>query len=211
MSERKTKSAVPNELTSGIVTSDAVARGSRRFPRLHRPSVKGVFVLLVVVAVLAAAGYGAYVWLGNNGAQQAANKPEVVKSPRDKVNEISSQLERAGNSAKALQSAQQELTRLEAGALSKTDKEIYSLASVNIYRQANQLDDALTQAKKADGAYKTALSAATLAEVYRAQGDYANAAKYYGIASERSPKTAPTVRSDYNDYRLMKEEMEQQA
>jgi hypothetical protein len=209
MRNHKTKSADHDELTAGIVTSDAVAKTSnRRFLHVPHISARLFFTVLIVCATVVAAGYGAYVLLGNN--KNLTNKPEVVKSPRDKVNELSSRLDAAGNSAKALKAAQDELVRLEAGATTQADKEIYSLASADLYRQANQLDDALAQAKKAEKAYKTALSAATLAEVYRARNDFANAAKYYGIASERSPKTAPTERSAYNEYRIMKENLESQ-
>jgi len=203
MSAHKSKDSYSDDISQHIVTSDAVAkRSSRKFWGVPRLSRWSLLIALVVIAVIGAVGYALI------NRNQAANKTATVTSPRQTVDAMSSKLEQAGNSAQSLKAVQDQLTRLESQTSSKADKEIYALASANLYRQANQLDNALHQAQDTNTTYKSAISAATLAEVYRAQGDFANAAKYYGIASERSPKTAPTQRSAYNDYRLMKADME---
>jgi tetratricopeptide (TPR) repeat protein len=202
MRAHKSKDSYSDDISQHIVTSDAVAKRSRRRLKIVPHLSKRAGLILLAIVLL---GIGGYVALSMN---QAAKKPTSVVSPRQTVNALSSRLERAGNSAQALKSVQNQLAQLESEAESKTDKETYALASANLYRQANQLDNALQKAEGAKTTYQSAISAATLAEVYRAQGDYANAAKYYGIASARSPKTAPNERSAYNDYRLMKAEME---
>ena len=80
---------------------------------------------------------------------------------------------------------------------------------VDVYTNAGDKTAALGAAKDYEKSSESAHSAEVLAGTYYAKGDYKDAAKYYGIAADRSEKPArSTERAPYNDYMNLKREAE---
>jgi thioredoxin-like negative regulator of GroEL len=120
------------------------------------------------------------------------------------------QADKSANPTGAFNTAESTLAELEKRATSAKDKEAYALALIQLYDQANKSNAAIKKAKQAESDYHSASTAARLAAEYQLTGDKSNAIKYYQLAVSRSPKTAPTARSAYNDYRLELQSLEAQ-
>lgn len=104
------------------------------------------------------------------------------------------------------------VTELKRRAGKATDPDVratYDVALAHSYFELNRPHDALASALRAEDSRPTAESAALIATAYRNLGDYANAAKYFGIAAERSPEPRDErERAPRNDYLIEQREAE---
>lgn len=175
---------------------------------LNRPGfskAKSVFIVVVlIVAVLA--GY-----MFVSGRSRDTTTYQKPKTPAQQAIDVVNAYSAGKGDKASLTAAQKQLSDLETSAKASSDKQIYAQTAVELYMQANDLDAALTKALNAEGTYHTAVTAASVAGIYRQQANKPKAAEYYQLAMDRSPKsTDPTERSAYNDYRIMKSELESQ-
>jgi hypothetical protein len=168
--------------------------------------------ILVVLAILAAAGYIGYRYYHHKTT--VANLTKTVKPGPTYVRAesvIDKYLaQKAKDPSGAYTAAKDTLSQLEIQATSTKDKEGYALALVQLYDLTNRPQEAMKKATQAEKDYHSASTAARLAAEYQLANDKANAVKYYQLAVERSPKTSPTVRSAYNDYRIEIQTLEAQ-
>lgn len=173
--------------------------------------IGGVIGLVVIVAL----GYGAYVFSQGNGLIGQTKKdvteeeypyPEGL-SYEDDANKITFGYEQ-GADKESLETAQAKLDEAEKNGANNEEKEAYALKSVELLQLADKPKEALQESIRVDKTYTSASTAATIAALYNSMENYKQAAKYYGIAADRSPKTDdPSVRSTYNDYKGLEEQM----
>ncbi len=180
--------------------------------RDKRLSRKQLLILVGgLVALLAVAGI-TYMYLSHMSKSAA---PDVAKlTPKDTTQEASQQASdlvdgsSQDTSKTSLDKTQAQLSALEKDAKTTELKQIYGGAAIDLYEQSGDMTTARDSAIEDNDDYGTVYTAAHLAAVYEAMGDYANAAKYYGQAVQRSPKTGPRENSSYNDYRYAQQQME---
>lgn len=165
---------------------------------------KRSFAMVLGVLGVLIVGLGVYSMLSNGASSSGTDK----SSPVETASEIANTFSNIKQDSASVSNAQAQLNDLEKRAKEPSDKATIAQTSITLYTQVNNLDAALKKAQQANDSYGTALSAATLADIYSLKENYAQAAKYFGIAAERSPKTGPTERSAYNDYLRAKAEME---
>lgn len=158
-----------------------------------------VFIVLLVILLIGVILGGVYFYLLTNG------KINQAKTPEQNVTKIIEESTTSGD-VKASQDKLQDLADNETNI---DDKLTYMYASVDLYYNSGDYENGLKAAKEVEDLKKTALSASVLAYGYMKSEDYKNAAKYYGIAADRSEKvTDNTLNMPYNDYMNLKKEAE---
>lgn len=135
--------------------------------------------------------------------------PSMNKNPQTVEQKISDVLERSSSTESDIENQKQELQSLAEKESDTEKKAQYLSAAVDLYAASDDTSATLDVARQYEEVAKSAESAGSLASAYEQTGDYKNAARYYGIAAERSPKPASeNERAAYNDYRLLQKEME---
>lgn len=161
----------------------------------------GIAVILVLASA-AAVGYW-YYFLREEISQKDAPKPLTAQEKADKIVAEASQSEGDGSDQA------DKLKDLADKTSDEEDKETYLSSAVDIYTNAGNDTAAFGAAKEYEQTSQSALSAAALARSYYEKEDYKNAAKYYGIAADRSEKPSRSnERAPYNDYLNLKREAE---
>lgn len=187
---KNTETQVGVDTAAGATTNSAGVTVSTPFKskRMGKFIAKYLVVVIVlVVGVGGAAGFLAYNKYHKSTPESAEQADKRVADQR--VNELEKLIKNEKDAAKK-ESYQAELA----------------------LTQANQLnvDQGLQTALDADKAHPTAITASVVAGIYMDKKDYPNAAKYYGLAMDRSPKPAsPTERSPYNDFAALKKQAEE--
>lgn len=172
--------------------------------RVTISTMKKLIVGIVVIILIAGAvgGYW-YFFLREEVAQKNTTKPPTAEEKASQIVAEASQTE--GDVSEQAK----KLKKLAGETSSKEDKETYLGSAVDVYTNAGDDSAAFGAAKEYEDASQSALSAAALARSYYEKGDYKNAAKYYGIAADRSEKPASAnERAPYNDYMILKHEAE---
>lgn len=160
-----------------------------------------IFVALVVVAVIGTVGY--FGILANRPSSSTEQKKPLTTA-KEKV----SQLLDSDDPAVVTQ-AQQQLQKLADSEPDPTIKAVYISGLAQSYAASNDYTSALSFSKQAEVADPTAITAATIGAYAQESGDFALAAKYFGIAASRSDNpNDPTKNTPYNDYMVMKREAE---
>jgi hypothetical protein len=192
---------------SGVQVNGAAAKASTGKTAKHVPRA---FVALGVVLFVAVA-VGGYIMLRpshtSTATKQFAAPPLTVS---DDAQQVVDTFANSDKSAASLQSAKDQLATMRKAATKSDDQQAYDLAVIDLEIAAGDTTTALTLATQAEDTYKSAQSAARLAGVYSAQQNYKSAADSYRLAASRSPKTAATARSAYNDYTQLAKEMDAQ-
>lgn len=162
------------------------------------------FLIVTTIILLIGVGYGAYRLISLN---KKSDKSIIVKTPEQKVTEIIQESVVSNDTA----TAQIEFKKLADSEPDPTKKSVYLYASVDMYYNSGDYKNGVEVAKAVDNLVNTALSAGNVANGYMGVGDYLNAAKYYGIAADRSSKPAnERMNSPYNDYIALKQKAEAQ-
>ncbi len=92
---------------------------------------------------------------------------------------------------------------------SAEEKAIYLSELISVYRWWEDYDTALEYAKKLEELERSHLSAGLMAGVYQDSEEFAEAARYYQIAADRSdPADSPQEDVPYNSYMILKKEVE---
>jgi uncharacterized protein YxeA len=172
-------------------------------------------VIILVAAVLVLAVCGAATWyvtqkdkFNESSSDTTQEQPYDYPETNDSSENIDTSLEGYRDGKMNLDQTEDKLRDEEASAPAD-QKADYGLARVGLYSEAGRINEALALALQVDADYKTDETAATVAALYEAKKDYANAAKYYQIAADRTEKTTDsTQRSPYNDYMVSKRNAE---
>ncbi|CAN5385636.1 hypothetical protein BH09PAT4_BH09PAT4_08190 [soil metagenome] len=200
MFKRKPKSTSSANTLAGNDRAQVTTGQVGRIKRLRlRPSKKAVF--LGVLAVILLSSPIIYMYTQNVGWFSKPFTPvKPIISPDSTPQEVDTAVAAA---------REKELDQLIANERNASQKRNYQNELALIYLQQGKQSEALDLAAQVEDSGQTASSASTLAAIYFAQGDYKQAAKYYGIAMERSPKPSrSTERAPYNDYANLKKEAE---
>ena len=172
-----------------------------------------IISVLIVIIVLSGAIFAVFQLNPfNSGKQNNAENVEASKQliaeSKEKVAQLDSQLG-VMPSKDEINQAQNKLTQLTEDATSDEAKQVYINKSIQLYVNNDEFKSALTLALEAEQIKPTALTADHLAYIYKCLDDYKNAAKYYQLAADRSEKTNnPKARCPYNDYLILKREVE---
>lgn len=185
-------------------------------PKRHRLSKKKTLIIIFVLLLLSTStGIGYYVWTNmTRNAQWACTglkDGEYSGDSTDWASQLGITNITDSNQAKC-EKTQETVEKLKELAANETDtakKSEYLDGVASIYINSNDSSAAVAAALAYEENDQSALSAQTLARAYFENQDYENAAKYYGIAAERSPQPAsPTERAPYNDYKILQREAE---
>lgn len=163
---------------------------------LHQKKHRKPFIFILILAAIIGIAFGVFIYLNSHPAK------EFVKlTPQQTADKllVKSQNGGAEQSVEALKKlANDETTK-------PSDKLIYSTALIRAYFDNNDPNSAAKQAVIVDADYPTANSAATAGFAYRDAGMFELAAKYFGLAAERSPKSSSaTERTAYSGYLIEK-------
>lgn len=164
---------------------------------------KRSLIVIIIAVLLVAAGVAGYYYFSRiEQTKQSASKQQTVD---EKIDDIIAQSQKSDDAS----TQKQELKTLADNETDKSKKAKYLAAVVDLSINSGDTQGAKQAAESYDQLDESALSAAAVAKASEDVGDFANAAKYYGIAAERSPKPlSPEERAPYNDYMLQKAAME---
>lgn len=157
---------------------------------------KLLITLLIVVFLLVVAA--SYYWIFipyQRSWQGPKTASDMVKSIQQETNKST---------------ALGELQRLASETSNKDDKNTYLIAAASMaFNYTRDFDNILSISQGLEDNEPTADSAAYIAAAYDYKKDYKNAAAYYEIAAQRSPKPETTGdRSAYTDYIILQNEEE---
>lgn len=171
-------------------------------------------VIILLVAAIVSAGLW---WWGSRDEMSEADINQQLES-QNFVLERSEAQQRADDLSSAviidgteetLAESTQELERQIELTDSAEEKAIYLSELISVYRWWEDYDTALEYAKKLEELERSHLSAGLMAGVYQDSEEFAEAARYYQIAADRSePANSPQEDVPYNNYMILKKEVE---
>lgn len=171
-------------------------------------------VIILLVAAIVSAGLW---WWGSRDEMSEADINQQLES-QNFVLERSEAQQRADDLSSAviidgteetLVESTQELERQIELTDSAEEKAIYLSELISVYRWWEDYDTALEYAKKLEELERSHLSAGLMAGVYQDSEEFAEAARYYQIAADRSePANSPQEDVPYNNYMILKKEVE---
>lgn len=186
------------------------------FLRRIRIGNKKLLITIASVLILCGVGVGVWYWYTQMPKQETEvidtskeNEPYVYPEASKEQADADKLRAEYENGDAEIADTQSNLKAAESAASSSAAKQEYALTRISLYMDANQIAQALAAAQEAENVYKSADTAAMLATVYNQRSDYANAAKFFQLAADRSDKPAsPGERSPYNDFLIQKREAE---
>lgn len=167
------------------------------------------------IVVLAIAGTAVFL-LTRPASEQAAvveeEQPALEDNrsePRKKADAVADEALASGDPEK-IQAAIDNLATLRESDEPDDAKAEYLMTLVSICMTTERHEEALTYALELEQLQSTAVSAGLVASAYGSLDNFTEAAKYYQFAVDRSEKVDdPTKDSPYNDYMILKTQMEE--